>query len=49
VLERKATFVRWTSVIGKDGKIAYKNTKVNPMKDSQQVLDFIQNSDSPEE
>lgn len=47
VLERKATFVRWTFVIGKDGKVAYKNTKVNPAKDSQQVLEFIQNSDSP--
>jgi peroxiredoxin Q/BCP len=47
VLERKATFVRWTFVIGKDGKIAYKNTKVNPAKDSQQVLEFIQNSASP--
>lgn len=49
VLERKATFVRWTFVIDKDGKIAYKNTKVNPMKDSQQVLGFIQNLDSPEQ
>ncbi len=42
-LERKATFARWTFVIGKDGKIAYKNTKVNPAKDSQQVLEFIEN------
>jgi peroxiredoxin Q/BCP len=49
VLERKATFVRWTFVIDKDGKIAYKNTKVNPMKDSQQVLEFIQNLDSSEQ
>ena len=47
VLERKATFNRWTFVIGKDGTIAYKNTKVNPAKDSQQVLEFIKNSDSP--
>jgi len=46
VLERQATFVRWTFVIDKDGKIAYKNTKVNPMKDSQQVLEFIQASES---
>ena len=36
-------------VIGKDGKIAYKNTKVKPAKDSQQVLEFIRNSDSSEQ
>ena len=48
-LERKATFARWTFVIGKGGKIVYKNTKVNPAKDSQQVLEFIENSDSPKQ
>jgi peroxiredoxin Q/BCP len=42
VVERPATFVRWTFVIGKDGKIAYKNTKVRAAKDSEQVLDFLQ-------
>lgn len=47
LLERKATFVRWTFVIDKDGRVAYKNTRVNPAKDSQQVLEFIQSSDSP--
>ena len=41
-LERKVTFARWTFVIGKDGKIVYKNTQVRPTKDSQQVLEFIQ-------
>jgi peroxiredoxin Q/BCP len=41
-LERKATFARWTFIVGKDGKILYKNTKVQPAKDSQQVLEFIQ-------
>ena len=46
LLERKATFVRWTFVIDKEGKIAYKNTKVNPTKDSQQVLEFIQEAAS---
>ena len=46
VLERKATFVRWTFVIGKDGKIAYKNTKVRPAQDSQQVLEFIHDLES---
>ncbi len=48
LLERKATFARWTFVIDKDGKIAYKNIKVRPEKDSQQVLEFIQKSDSSE-
>lgn len=42
-LERAATFARCTFVIGKDGKIAYKNTKVHPTKDTAQVLEFIQN------
>lgn len=42
VVVRPATFVRWTFVIGKDGKIAYKNTKVRAAKDSEQVLDFLQ-------
>lgn len=41
-LERKASFARWTFVIGKDGKILYKNTKVNPAADSKQVLEFIE-------
>ena len=41
VLERKATFARWTFVVGKDGTIVYKNTKVNPAKDSLQVSEFI--------
>jgi peroxiredoxin Q/BCP len=42
-LERKATFARWTFIIGKDGKILYKNIKVDPAADSKQVLQFIQN------
>lgn len=48
VLERKVTFSRWTFLIGKDGKILYKNTRVNPAKDSQQVLDFIQSLEKTE-
>jgi peroxiredoxin Q/BCP len=43
-LERSATFGRWTFVISKDGKIVYKNTKVRPAQDSQQVLEFIGSS-----
>jgi len=45
VLERKATFARWTFVIGKAGTIVYKNAKVNPAKDSLQVLEFIDGLD----
>lgn len=46
VLERKSTFARWTFIIGKDGKIVYKNTKVTPARDSLQVLEFIQATES---
>jgi thioredoxin-dependent peroxiredoxin len=48
LLERKATFARWTFVIGKDGNIVYKNIKVHPTKDSQQVLEFIKSLESPD-
>jgi len=41
-LQRSVTAVRWTFVIGKDGKIAYKNTRVIPAQDSKQVADFIE-------
>jgi len=36
-LTRKATAKRWTFVIGKDGKIAYKNTMVAAAEDSQTI------------
>ena len=39
--KREATMARWTFVIGLDGKIAYKNTKVDPVKDSVQVEAFL--------
>jgi peroxiredoxin Q/BCP len=42
VLKRGATAARWTFIIGKDGKILYKNTKVNPVVDSQEVAAFIE-------
>lgn len=32
---------RWTFVIGKDGKVAYKNEKANPRTDAKQVLDAL--------
>jgi peroxiredoxin Q/BCP len=41
VLKREVTAARWTFIIGKDGKIVYKNTKVNPAEDSKQVAAFI--------
>ena len=41
VLERKATFARWTFVIGKVGNVLYKNTRVRPAQDSKQVLELI--------
>jgi len=41
VLKREVTAARWTFIIGKDGKIIYKNTKVNPVVDTKQVTEFI--------
>ena len=43
LLKREVTASRWTFIIGMDGKIAYKNTKVNPAEDSKQVGAFIEN------
>jgi peroxiredoxin Q/BCP len=39
--ERKGTAARWTFVIGKDGKIAYKNTRVTPADDAKKITEFI--------
>jgi len=41
VFTRAATAARWTFIIGKDGKVLYKNTKVNPALDSKEVAAFI--------
>jgi len=41
VLKRDVSAARWTFIIGLDGKILYKNTKVNPVEDSKQVAEFI--------
>ena len=38
---RGVTASRWTFIIGKDGKIAYKNTKVNAAEDSKAVLEAL--------
>ncbi len=40
-LVRDITIRRWTFVVGKDGKIIYKNEAVNAEKDSQEVLNFL--------
>jgi peroxiredoxin Q/BCP len=42
VLKRGVTMARWTFIIGTDGKVLYKNTKVNPAQDSKQVTEFIE-------
>jgi peroxiredoxin Q/BCP len=42
VLKREATTARWTFIIGMDGKIVYKNTKVNPVEDSKQVSAILE-------
>lgn len=39
--KREVTAARWTFIIGLDGNIVYKNTKVDPVKDSQQVEAFL--------
>jgi peroxiredoxin Q/BCP len=42
VLKRGITAQRWTFVINKDGKVIYKNIKVNPTQDSKQILELIE-------
>jgi thioredoxin-dependent peroxiredoxin len=43
--KREVTTARWTFIIGLDGKIVYKATKVDPLKDSQQVEAFLKSLD----
>jgi peroxiredoxin Q/BCP len=45
-LTRGVTWSRWTFVIGKDGKILYKNTNVTPAKDSQEIQALIEKQKS---
>jgi thioredoxin-dependent peroxiredoxin len=40
-LVRDITIKRWTFIVGKDGKIIYKNEAVNAEKDSEEVLNFL--------
>ena len=41
-LERGVTTARWTFVLDRDGKVVYKNTEVNPERDSEEVMAAIQ-------
>jgi thioredoxin-dependent peroxiredoxin len=43
MLKREVTAARWTFIIGQEGKIIYKNTKVVPTEDSKKVAEFIEN------
>jgi peroxiredoxin Q/BCP len=43
-LVRENTASRWTFVIGKDGKVIYKNTKVSPTKDLSEVSKAIESA-----
>ncbi len=45
-IARNSTFARWTFLIGKDGKIAYKNTRVNPSLDAKAVMEFISKAEA---
>jgi peroxiredoxin Q/BCP len=45
VFQRGVTAARWTFIIGKDGKVLYRNTKVSPADDSKQVTAFIEQMD----
>jgi peroxiredoxin Q/BCP len=42
VIQRGVTISRWTFVIGKDGKIVYKDTQVNAPEDSKKMLQLIE-------
>ncbi len=44
VLKRGATANRWTFIIGKDGNITLKNTKVNAAADSKAILKAVSSS-----
>jgi peroxiredoxin Q/BCP len=42
VFTRGVTAARWTFIIGKDGHIVSRNTRVNPVQDSKEVAAFIE-------
>ena len=40
-LKRRLSTARWTFIIGKDGKIIYKDTSVKAAQDSENVIAFL--------
>lgn len=42
VLPREITTQRWTFVVDRDGKVAYKDSQVNAKQDSQKVLEAVE-------
>lgn len=47
-LTRQSTLGRWTFLIGSDGKVLYRNTRVQPADDAQQILKFMQQQEHEE-
>src|SRR2546423_1918925 len=45
-LKRNSTLARWTFIVGKDGKIAYINAKVDPIQDAKKIADFIDKAEA---
>jgi thioredoxin-dependent peroxiredoxin len=41
VLQRPYTLARWTFILGKDGKILYKDTQVDAPNDSRKAIEFL--------
>ena len=41
VLKRPYTLARWTFILGKDGKVLYKDTQVDAPNDSRKALEFL--------
>lgn len=40
-IERAGTAARWTFLVGRDGKVAYKNTRVVPADDAKKITEFV--------
>ena len=45
-IPRSFTSARWTFIISKEGRVIYRDTEVHPVKDSQNVLDFVRKLDT---
>ncbi len=41
LIDRPVTLARWMFILDRDGKVTYKNTKVDPVKSAQEVLQFL--------